>query len=118
MHIGVPREIKTQEYRVGLIPSSVRELTHHGHTVTVETGAGARIDFTDEVYRAAGATIAPDAAASRLGVTPETLANWRWRGDGPRYVRVGRRVRYRLADLLDYLDRQSRDSTFDGGSFA
>jgi alanine dehydrogenase len=67
MHIGVPREIKTQEYRVGLIPSSVRELTHHGHTVTVETGAGARIDFTDDVYRAAGATIAPDAATVFAG---------------------------------------------------
>lgn len=63
MHIGVPREIKTQEYRVGLVPASVRELIHHGHTVTVETGAGAGIDFTDDVYRAAGATIAPDAVA-------------------------------------------------------
>ncbi len=63
MHIGVPREIKTQEYRVGLIPSSVRELTHHGHTVTAETGAGAGTNFTDEDYRAAGADIAPDAAA-------------------------------------------------------
>jgi len=62
MHIGVPREIKTQEYRVGLIPSSVRELTHHGHQVTVESGAGAGISFTDDDYRAAGATIAPDAA--------------------------------------------------------
>ena len=63
MHIGVPREIKTQEYRVGLIPSSVRELTHHGHTVTVETGAGAGINFTDADYRAAGADIAPDPAS-------------------------------------------------------
>ena len=63
MHIGVPREIKTQEYRVGLIPSSVRELTHHGHTVTVETGAGAGISFTDDDYRAAGADIAPDPAS-------------------------------------------------------
>ncbi len=63
MHIGVPREIKTQEYRVGLVPSSVRELTHHGHTVTVEIGAGAGINFTDDDYRAAGADIAPDAAS-------------------------------------------------------
>ena len=62
MHIGVPREIKTQEYRVGLIPASVRELTHHGHTVTVEIGAGAGVNFTDDDYRAAGAEIAPDAA--------------------------------------------------------
>ena len=63
MHIGVPREIKIQEYRVGLIPSSVRELTHHGHTVTVEAGAGAGVNFTDDDYRAAGADIAPDATA-------------------------------------------------------
>jgi alanine dehydrogenase len=63
MHIGVPREIKTQEYRVGMIPSSVRELTHHGHAVTVETGAGAGINFTDDDYRAAGAQIVADAAA-------------------------------------------------------
>ena len=63
MHIGVPREIKTQEYRVGLIPSSVRELTHHGHSVTVETGAGAGISFTDDDYRAAGAEIAPNPAS-------------------------------------------------------
>jgi alanine dehydrogenase len=63
MHIGVPREIKTQEYRVGLIPSSVRELTHHGHRVTVETGAGAGINFTDDDYRAAGAQIVLDPAS-------------------------------------------------------
>ncbi len=63
MHIGVPREIKIQEYRVGLIPSSVRELIHHGHAVTVESDAGAGVNFTDDDYRAAGAGIAPDAAS-------------------------------------------------------
>lgn len=63
-------------------------------------------------------TIAPDDAATRLGITPETLANWRWRDEGPSHVRVGRRVRYRLADLADYLDRQTRSSTSDGGSDA
>ena len=41
MRIGVPKEIKTHEYRVGLVPASVRELVHHGHAVMVETGAGA-----------------------------------------------------------------------------
>ena len=47
MLIGVPKEIKTHEYRVGLIPGSVRELAHHGHQVMVETGAGAAIGFDD-----------------------------------------------------------------------
>lgn len=63
MRIGVPKEVKVHEYRVGLVPSSVRELTAHGHEVLVETGAGAAIGFTDEAYRAAGATILPDASA-------------------------------------------------------
>ena len=62
MHIGVPKEIKVHEYRVGLTPPSVAELTAAGHVVTVETGAGAGIDFTDRDYVAAGATIVPDAA--------------------------------------------------------
>jgi len=63
MHVGVPKEIKVHEYRVGLTPPSVAELTAAGHAVTVETGAGAGIDFTDRDYVAAGATIAPTAAA-------------------------------------------------------
>ena len=58
MHVGVPKEIKIHEYRVGLTPPSVAELTASGHTVTVETGAGSGIDFTDDDYVAAGATIA------------------------------------------------------------
>jgi alanine dehydrogenase len=63
MLVGVPREIKDNEYRVGLTPSAVRELVAHGHKVVVETNAGAVIDLDDERYRAAGAEIAPDAAA-------------------------------------------------------
>lgn len=63
MLIGVPKEIKIQEYRVGLVPSSVRELVAQGHQVLVETGAGAAINFTDAQYEAAGAKIAPDAAS-------------------------------------------------------
>lgn len=63
MKLGVPKEIKAHEYRVGLVPSSVRELTGRGHSVLVETGAGAGIGFDDDTYRAAGAEIAPDAAA-------------------------------------------------------
>jgi alanine dehydrogenase len=61
MLVGVPKEIKNHEYRVGLVPSSVRELVHHGHKVMVETTAGEGIGFTDEDYRAAGAEIAATA---------------------------------------------------------
>ena len=63
MRIGVPKEIKTHEYRVGLVPGSVRELTHHGHEVVVETGAGAGIGFPDAAYEAVGAKVLPTAAA-------------------------------------------------------
>jgi alanine dehydrogenase len=62
MRVGVPREIKVHEYRVGLTPASVRELVAHGHAVLVETGAGAGIGFPDAAYLAAGAAIAADAA--------------------------------------------------------
>jgi alanine dehydrogenase len=62
MLIGVPKEIKNHEYRVGLTPASVRELTAHGHQVLVQAGAGAAIDLTDDQYRAAGAQMAAGAA--------------------------------------------------------
>jgi alanine dehydrogenase len=62
MRVGVPKEIKSNENRVGLVPGSVRELIHHGHSVIVETKAGYGIGFEDEDYRAAGATIAKNAA--------------------------------------------------------
>ncbi|HUS25252.1 MAG TPA: alanine dehydrogenase [Candidatus Binatia bacterium] len=61
MRIGVPKEIKNHEYRVGLTPAGVRELKSHGHEVVVETGAGAAIGLGDDHYRKAGAEIAPDA---------------------------------------------------------
>jgi len=57
MRIGVPREIKVHEYRVGLIPSSVRELVHSGHEVVVQKGAGLGAGLSDEAYRLAGARI-------------------------------------------------------------
>jgi alanine dehydrogenase len=63
MLVGVPREIKDNEFRVGLTPSAVRELVAHGHKVIVQTGAGEAIDLDDDLYRAAGAEIAPDAPA-------------------------------------------------------
>ena len=62
MLIGVPKEIKNHEYRVGLTPSSVRELTTQGHAVLVEHDAGSGIGAADAVYARAGATIAASAA--------------------------------------------------------
>jgi alanine dehydrogenase len=61
MLVGVPKEIKVHEYRVGLTPASARELIEHGHEVLVETGAGEAIGLSDDAYRAAGAAIAADA---------------------------------------------------------
>lgn len=62
MRVGVPREIKVQEHRVGLTPGATREYAAHGHEVLVETGAGEGIGASDETYRQAGASIAADAA--------------------------------------------------------
>jgi len=61
MLVGVPKEVKVQEYRVGLVPASVREIVAHGHEVVVETGAGAGIGMTDDAYQAAGANVAASA---------------------------------------------------------
>jgi alanine dehydrogenase len=58
MLIGVPKEIKDNEFRVGLTPASVAELTHHGHKVLVEASAGVGSGLSDDEYVAAGATIA------------------------------------------------------------
>ncbi|GAC1502851.1 MAG: alanine dehydrogenase [Steroidobacteraceae bacterium] len=63
MRIGVPREIKIHEYRVGLTPASVAELVAHGHEVFVETKAGNGIDCPDAAYDKAGASILPEAKA-------------------------------------------------------
>ena len=57
MRIGVPKEIKNHEYRVGLIPSSVHELVHHGHEVVVQQGAGLGAGLSDQDYIDAGARI-------------------------------------------------------------
>ncbi len=62
MKIGVPKEIKTHEYRVGLTPAAVRELCRLGHSVAVQQGAAAAIGFPDDAYRAAGAAILDTAA--------------------------------------------------------
>jgi alanine dehydrogenase len=71
MLIGVPKEIKNHEYRVGLTPASVRELTAHGHQVLVQSGAGAPIGLTDDQYQAAGAQLA--AAASEIFARAEMI---------------------------------------------
>lgn len=61
MLIGVPKEIKNQEYRVGLVPASVRELVSLGHKVLIQSGAGKGIGFEDQAYEKAGATISKSA---------------------------------------------------------
>ncbi len=61
MQIGIPKEIKVHEYRVGMVPGSVRELVHHGHRVLIEHNAGIGCGFDDAAYIQAGAEIAPDA---------------------------------------------------------
>ena len=63
MRVGVPKEIKPDEYRVGLTPTAVREYVVHGHEVLVETGAGLGAGFSDQLYVQAGAKIVADAEA-------------------------------------------------------
>ena len=63
MRVGVPKEIKVHEYRVGMTPASVSELVAAGHEVVVETKAGSGIDCPDKAFEKAGATILPDAAS-------------------------------------------------------
>ena len=57
MRIGVPKEIKTLEFRVGMTPAGVHEVVHGGHEVVVETNAGAGIGVSDADYKAAGAKV-------------------------------------------------------------
>jgi len=61
MRVGVPKEIKIHEYRVGLVPAAVRELVESGHEVLVQTGAAAGIGFADADYQRVGAKIAASA---------------------------------------------------------
>jgi alanine dehydrogenase len=63
MKIGIPKEIKTQEHRVSMIPGSAAELVKRGHEVIVQSGAGEGASYCDEQYKAFGARIVPDAAA-------------------------------------------------------
>ena len=63
MRIGIPQEIKNHEYRVGMTPQAVSEAVREGHEVLVQAGAGLGIGCDDDSYRAAGASVVPDAAA-------------------------------------------------------
>jgi alanine dehydrogenase len=71
MRIGVPKETKIHEYRVGLVPSSVRELVHAGHQILVEKGAGVGAGITDDAYRSVGAQIVD--TADEVFATAELL---------------------------------------------
>ena len=64
MRIGVPKEIKTNENRVALVPAGAEALVASGHEVYIETGAGIGSGFDDDAYRAVGAQIVPDAATA------------------------------------------------------
>src|SRR5262249_57537314 len=79
MLVGVPKEIKDSEYRVGLVPSTVRELVADGHQVIVESNAGLGAGLADADYQAVGAEIVPDAhqvysRAEMVVKVKETLA--------------------------------------------
>ena len=63
MIIGVPKEIKNNENRVGMTPSGVTELVRHGHTVYIQQGAGVNSGFDDESYEVVGAKILPSIEA-------------------------------------------------------
>ena len=71
MLIGVPKEIKNNEYRVGMTPAGVRELVAHGHNVVIEAGAGIAVGLSDEMYRQAGADIY--STASEVYATAELI---------------------------------------------
>lgn len=65
----------------------------------------------DDRLDARATTVGVEDAAGRLGLQPSTLANMRWSGRGPTYIKCGGRVRYRLMDLAEWLDAQARSST-------
>ena len=76
------------------------------------------MEKTQETLDQRATTVSPSDAAKRLGLTVGTLANLRYRGGGPAFIRVGNRIRYRLSDLAAWLDKRVRTSTSDDGSTA
>ena len=79
MLIGVPKEIKNHEYRVGLTPAGARELSARGHQVLVQRGAGAGIGVGDEAYEAAGARIVDTAEEVYARAAMIIKVNFLWR---------------------------------------
>jgi alanine dehydrogenase len=83
MHVGLPKEVKSQEFRVGVTPGAVREFARDGHLITVETGAGLGIGATDDDYRRSGAQVvaSPEevfaAAQLIIKVKEPQAAEWR-----------------------------------------
>ena len=71
--------------------------------------------WTTEDLEARSTTVSPAETAERIGVTQATLSNMRWEGRGPRFLKVGSKVRYRLSEIAAYLDTQTRTSTSDTG---
>ena len=90
MRIGVPREIKPDEYRVGLTPTAVREYVTRGHQVAVEQGAGAQAGYPDEAYRRAGAELAGAAeevfAGAELIIKVKEPQPVEWARLGPQHI--------------------------------
>ena len=75
MLIGVPKEIKVKEFRVGMTPTAVREVTARGHKVIVETGCGTGIGMDDAAYEAAGAEVLKTAQETALNNLVQLLGN-------------------------------------------
>ena len=75
MLVGVPKEIKNHEYRVGLTPAAVKEFVSNGHQVLVETLAGDAIGFSDDMYIAAGAAIVGIAAVLAVLIGREVVGD-------------------------------------------
>lgn len=114
----IPFPLHTRSQRNTLASSKVRRdpgsIRDDLHTPLSEEGSEMnRPDF--DSLDAQTTTVSPEETAERFGNTVETLANWRWKGQGPRFVKVGGRVRYRLSDLAEWLDLQTRNSTSEGG---
>ena len=90
MRIGVPGEIKPDEYRVGLTPTAVREYVAHGHEVTVEAGAGSGAGYADEAYVRAGARLAPGPEAlfesAELIIKVKEPQPQEWARLGPKHI--------------------------------
>ena len=75
MNIGVPKEIKTNENRIALVPAGAEALVAAGHTVWVERGAGEGSGFSDDLYSNVGAKIAPERASTRRTRGPPRLSS-------------------------------------------